>query len=145
MAVSITFNCGGQGLTESNPLDFGTTQAGSTSEIKTITVTNTGNSDAQLCVIEPIEASVINGFAGNLQIGVPQDTYQAQKFMSDANSNTPYSYAVLGVGKNWATKLGGTLQNTNGSDSFATVWKPPSAGASGQKVWGNGFSCVYST
>ena len=140
--VNITFTCEGQTLTESNALDFTTVQAGTSSAIKTITVTNTGDSDALSCVIEPIESKIINGFAADTQVGTVQETVNAQKF-STAADGTYYSYAVVGVGKNAVNKTGGTLQNTSGTDTFATKWEPPSTGTSGQKTWGNRLSCVY--
>ena len=142
MAVIISFTSGGQTLTENNPLDFGTVQAGTSSAIKTVTVTNTGDSDALNCLVEAKEASTANGFASNMQIGTAQDTWQAQKFAADAES-TFYQYAVLGVGKNYVNKTGGTLANTSGTDSYATKWEPPSTGISGAKDWGDVFSCVY--
>ena len=141
--VNIVFDCGGTKLSESNPLDFGTVQAGTSSAIKVITVTNTGNSDAQQCVIEAKEATVVNGFSQTTQIGTAEETYKAQQFASDSGSSQWYSYGVVGIGKNFTQKLGGTLTNTSGSDVVATKWTPPSAGTSGQKVWGNVFSCVY--
>lgn len=141
--VNISFKCGEAILSENNALDFGTVQAGTASAIKTITVTNTGDSDAQQCTIEAKEANVLNGFATNSQAGSAEETYKAQTFASEETSAAWYNYAVLGVGKNFATKVGGTLSNTNGSDTVATKWTPPAAGTSGQKIWGNVFSCVY--
>ena len=48
MAVNISFASGGSALNETDALDFGTVQAGTKSAIKTVTVTNSGDSDA-LC------------------------------------------------------------------------------------------------
>ena len=143
MAVNIAFVCDSVTLSENNPLDFGTVQAGTSSAIKKVTVTNTGSSDAQQCVLEPKEATITNGFSVNSQSGTAAETYNVQTFATDATSGSWYSYAVLGTGKNYASKAGGTITNTNGTDSFATKWCPPSNGTSGQKVWGNVFSCVY--
>lgn len=141
--VNISFECGGAILSESNPLDFGTVQAGTTSAIKTVIVKNTGDSDAQQCTIEAKEAKILNGFAVNSQIGSLQETVQAQLFATDSSSGSWYKYGVLGSGKNYAKKVGGTLVNGHGEDSFATKWTPPSNGTAGQKIWGNVFSCVY--
>lgn len=141
--VTIEFSCGDVKLSETTPLDFGTVQAGTASAIKKITVKNVGNSDAQQCTIEAVEASVANGFTSISQKGTADETYNAQKFGNDETTDSWYDYAVLGVGKDYKTKTGGTIGNTNGSDSFATKWLPPSNGSSGQKVWGNVFSCVY--
>jgi len=142
MAVIIGFTSGGSGLNETDALDFGTVQAGTASAVKTVTVTNTGDSDALNSLVEPKAASLTNGFGSDLQTGTAQDTYLAQTFATDAGS-TYYAYAVLGVGKNYTNKTGGTLANTNGTDSYVTKWEPPSVGVSGQKNWGNVFSCVY--
>ena len=141
--VNITFLCDSQNLTETNPLDFSTVQAGTSSAVKTVTVTNSGDSDAQQCTLEAKAATIVNGFALDIQAGSLQETVQAQTFAGDAGSGSWYSYAVLGVGKNYSNKTGGTLQNTSGTDSFATKWSPPSNATSGVKVWGNVFSCVY--
>lgn len=141
--VTITFKCDGKKLSESVPLDFGTVQAGTSSAIKTVEVLNTGNSDAQQCVIEAVEATVANGFTATAQAGTASETYNAQKFANDATSGSWYNYAVVGIGKDFSGKVGGTISKTNGSDSFATKWLPPSSGSSGQKTWGNVFSCVY--
>lgn len=143
MAVNITFTSDSVDLSESNALDFGTVQAGMTSAIKTVTVKNTGSSDAQQCTLEAKAATIVNGFSIDSQSGTAAETYNAQSFATDATSGSWYAYAVLGVGKNYASKLGGTLANTSGSDTFSTKWAPPSTGTSGQKVWGNVFSCVY--
>ena len=142
MSVVIAFTCGGTPFDENTALDFGTVQAGTTSAVKTIVVTNTGTSDALSCVVDPKAASIANGFAGDIQSGSANDTYNAQTFAATSGS-TYYVYAVLGTGKNYTNKTGGTLANTNGSDSYVTVWSPPSVGVSGAKVWGNVFSCVY--
>lgn len=141
--VNITFKSGDTNLSETSPLDFGTVQAGTTSAIKTVVVTNDGDSDAQQCTIEAKEATILNGFAVSSQVGTPQETAQAQFFAADANAGTWYKYAVLGIGKDYAKKLGGTISNGGGEDSFATKWMPPANGTAGQKVWGNVFSCVY--
>lgn len=143
MAVIISFECDGVALGETTPLDFNTVQAGTTSAIKKVFVKNTGDSDAQQCVIETKEATIVNGFAVNSQSGTVQETCQAQKFATDMTSASWYDYAVVGIGKNIVTKTGGTLQNTNGEDSFVTKWCPPKSGTSGQKIWGNVFSCIY--
>lgn len=142
MAVNVGFTCAGVTLTEAVALDFGTVQAGSTSAIKTVIATNTGTSDAQQCVLEPKAASIANGFASELQVGTATDTYLCQTF-SVSSSGTYYNYAVLGTGKVYGTKVGGTIANTNGTDTFFTKWTPPITGISGAKVWGNVFSCVY--
>lgn len=142
MAVNISFASGGSALNETDALDFGTVQAGTKSAIKTVTVTNSGDSDALNCLVEAKAASLTNWFASDLQVGTAQDTYLAQKFGPDSGSVTN-DYAVLGVGKNYTNKTGGTLANTNGTDSYATLWEPPSVGVSGQKVWGNVMTCVY--
>lgn len=142
MAVNIGFSSGGVALNEIDALDFGTVQAGTKSAIKTVAVTNTGDSDALNCLVEAKAASVVNGFGSDLQVGTPQDTYSAQFFGPEAGS-VIYAYAVLGVGKNYTNKTGGTLSNTNGQDTYCTDWEPPGAGISGQKTWGNIFSCVY--
>ena len=141
--VKIEFKCDGKKLSESVPLDFGTVQAGTSSAIKTIEVLNTGDSDAQQCTIEAVEATVANGFTTTAQSGSASETYRAQKFANDAISGSWYDYAVVGLGKDYSSKTGGTISKTNGSDSFATKWLPPSSGSSGQKTWGNVFSCVY--
>ncbi len=140
MAVNIAFTCDGVSLTESSALDFSLATAGSSSPIKTVTVTNTGSSDALDCVLTAVEASTVQGFSSNLQIGTPQETYLAQQFAPDIGSANYYSYAVLGVGKNFAANTGGTLQNTSGSDSFATKWSPPTSANSGSKSWGNALT-----
>lgn len=141
--VNMTFTCDNVDLSETNALDFGTVQAGITSAIKTVTVKNTGSSDAQQCTLEAKAATILNGFSIDSQSGTAAETYNAQSFATDNASGSWYSYAVLGVGKNYATKTGGTIANTSGTDAFATKWAPPSTGTSGQKVWGNVFSCVY--
>ena len=141
--VNMTFTCDSVNLSETNALDFGTVQAGTTSAIKTVTVNNTGTSDAQQCTLEAKAATILNGFSIDAQAGTAAETYNAQSFATDAASGSWYAYAVLGVGKNYASKLGGTIANTSGTDTFATKWAPPSTGTSGQKVWGNVFSCVY--
>ena len=143
MAVNLQFSCGSITLSESTALDFGTVVAGQSSAIKTVTVTNLGDSDAQQVVINPVEATIVNGFASNIQIGTSQETYQAQKFAPASDSGNWYGYAVVGTGKNWTNKTGGTLQNTNGSDTFVTKWEPPLAGTNGQKIWGNAITAVY--
>lgn len=143
MSVTINFTCNGVTLNESSPLDFGTVQAGTASALKTIAVTNTGDSNAMSCVIEAKAATVINGFSSDLvQSGIAQDTFLVQTFAENISS-TFYSKGVLGTGKNFATGVGGTLLNTTGSDTIVTKWEPPSGGTSGVKVWGNVFSCVY--
>lgn len=142
MAVSITFTVNGSVVNETTPLDFGTVQAGTSSAIKTVTVTNTGTSDALLCTIDPLEASTTNGFSSSSQTGTAAETYNVQQFAADANS-TFYSYAVVGTGKNFTNKTGGTLVATSGTDTYVTKWVPPSTGNSGSKVWGCRFSCVY--
>lgn len=141
--VNIEFKCDGKKLSENFPLDFGTVQAGTSSAVKTIEVNNTGDSDAQQCTIEAVEASVANGFTTTAQVGSAEETFRAQKFSNDATSDSWYDYAVLGVGKDFKTKTGGTIGKTSGTDSFVTKWQPPQNGSSGQKVWGNVFSCVY--
>jgi hypothetical protein len=141
--VNIEFKCDGKKLSETTPLDFGTVQAGTSSAIKTVEVSNTGDSDAQQCTMEAVEASLSNGFTVTAQIGTADETYNAQKFSNDATSDAWYNYAVLGVGKDYKMKTGGTISKDSGTDSFATKWNPPSSGSSGQKVWGNVFSCVY--
>ena len=140
--VIINFTCDGQSLSESNALNFGTVQAGTTSAVKTVTITNTGDSDALQCVIEPKQAVLTNGFSSDIQLGTAQETYLAQKFSADINSSF-YNYAVVGIGKNYINKTGGTIFNTSGTDIFVTKWEPPISGTSGAKVWGNVFSCVY--
>lgn len=143
MAVNLQFECDSKKLSESTALDFGTVVAGQSSAIKTVTVTNLGDSDAQQVVINPVEATIVNGFASNVQIGTAQETYQAQKFAPAGDSGTWYGYAVVGTGKNWTNKTGGTIHNTNGSDTFVTKWEPPLAGTNGQKIWGNAITAVY--
>ena len=141
--VTIEFKSGQTKLSETTPLDFGTVQAGTASAIKKVVVTNTGNSDAQQCTIEAVEASIANGFTLTSQKGTADETYRAQRFANDATVDNWYDYAVLGIGKDYKSKTGGTIGNTNGTDSFVTKWLPPVNGSSGQKVWGNVFSCVY--
>ena len=143
MAVNITFTCDGVTLSETNALDFGTVQAGTSSAIKTISVANTGTSDAQQCVIEAKEATIANGFSINSQSGTTAETCNAQKYSNDSTNGSWYAYAVFGVGKSYASKTGGTIIASTGTDSCVTKWEPPSNGTSGQKVWGNVFSCVY--
>jgi len=140
--VNITFTCNGQTLTETNALDFNTVQAGLSSEIKAITVTNTGDSDALNFTIEPVEATISNGFAADIQVGTVQETVQARKFAA-AMDGPWYPLGVVGVGKNFSTGLGGTLANTSGTDVFYTTWNPPINGTSGLKVHGDRGSCVY--
>lgn len=140
--VDIKFTCDGKTLTETNALDFGTVQAGLSSGIKIITVTNTGDSDALDFIIEPVEATIVNGFAGDVQVGTAQETYLARKFAETVNGPW-YPKAVVGVGKNFSTGLGGTLANTSGTDTFATLWNPPSNGTSGPKVHGDRGTCVF--
>ena len=143
MAVNLQFVCDSRTLSESTALDFGTVVAGQSSSIKTVAVTNLGSSDAQQVVINPVEASIANGFAANIQVGTSAETYLAQRFAPARDSGTWYGYAVLGTGKNWSNKTGGTIQNTSGSDTFYTKWEPPTSGTNGQKVWGNQMTCVY--
>lgn len=143
MSVSLTFTCDSQVLTEANPLNFSTVQAGVNSSIKTVNVINTGTSDAQNCRVDPVAATVANGFSADIQAGTAQETYQAQKFAATENATTWYNFAVLGTGKNYTTGTAGTLVNTTGSDSFATYWAPPASGTAGDKVWGNKASCQY--
>lgn len=143
MAVNLQFTCDSRTLSESTALDFGTVVAGQSSAIKTVTVTNLGDSDAQQVVINPVEATIVNGFASNIQVGTAQETYLAQKFAPASDSGTWYGYAVVGTGKNYTNKVGGTLQNTGGSDTFATKWEPPASGTNGQKLWGNAITSVY--
>ena len=141
--VNIEFKCEGKRLSEAIPLDFGTVQAGTSSAVKTIVVNNTGDSEAQQYTVETVEASIANGFTSTAQSGAAEETFRAQRFSNDATSDAWYEYAVLGVGKDFKTKTGGTIGKNNGTDSFVTKWMPPSNGSSGQKVWGNVFSCVY--
>lgn len=143
MAVNLQFVCDSKTLSESTALDFSTVVAGQSSSIKTVTVTNLGDSDAQQVVINPVEATITNGFSSNLQTGTTAETTLAQKFAGASDSGTWYNYAVVGTGKNWTNKTGGTIQNTNGSDTFVTKWEPPLSGTNGQKVWGNAITCVY--
>lgn len=140
--VNITFECGGKNLSESVALDFGTVQAGTTSAVKTVTVTNNGDSEALQCMVQPKEASISNGFSINYQQGTANETYKAQTFADSETSGSWYDYAVLGIGKNFANKVGGTI-SAKSSDTFVTRWTPPEDGTSGQKVWGNVFNCVY--
>ena len=139
--VTITFKCGSTTLTESVPLDFGTVMAGESSEIKTITVQNTGASTAEQCVVQAVEASTTNGFSSTTQSGTASETYSAQTF-SSASNGTYYSAAYIGSGANYATATGGSIA-TNGSYTYYTKWTPPSSATAGNKVWGNEFSCVY--
>lgn len=141
--VNIEFECNGTNLSEAIALDFGTVQAGTPSAIKKVTVTNTGDSDAQQCQIRACEASIVNGFAINSQQGTADETFKAQTFAASETSGSWYDYGVVGIGKNFSNKTGGVLSKTSGSDSFVTRWTPPENGTSGQKVWGNVFSCVY--
>ena len=141
--VKINFSCGGKTVSETAPLDFGTVQAGTSSAIKKVDVVNTGDSDSQQCTIEAVEATLSNGFTMSAQAGTSDETVLAQEFSNDATTGNWYKYAVLGVGKEYASKQGGTLSKGNGRDSFVTRWSPPSGGSSGQKTWGNVFSCVY--
>ena len=143
MSVILNFTCMGATLTEANPLNFGTVQAGMSSPIRTVTVTNTGTSDAQNCRVDSLAATVINGFSADLQQGQPSESYSAQKFAAADTATTWYSAAFLGVGKNYASSLGGTLVNTTGTDSFASQWLPPANGSAGDKIWGNKSSCQY--
>lgn len=143
MSVNIAFSVGGNAISEAVPLDFGPVQAGTSSGIKTVTVSNSGDSDALNCTITPIAATIANGFASDAQVGTAQETYQAQRFAATNTDGTWYSYAVVGVGKNFINQTGGTLAATSGTDSFATRWDPPSSGNSGTKYWGNRLSCVY--
>lgn len=139
--VTITFKCGGTTLSESTPLDFGTVMAGESSEIKTITVSNSGASTAEQCIVTPVEASTTNGFASTTQTGTASETYNAQTF-SNASNGTYYAAAYIGEGANYATSTGGSIA-TNGSYTYYTKWTPPSTATAGNKVWGNEFSCVY--
>jgi hypothetical protein len=140
--VNITFTCDGQTLTETNALDFGTVQAGLSSPIKTITVTNTGDSDALDFMVEAVESTIANGFAADTWVGTAQETYMARKFAATVDGPW-YDRAVVGVGKNYATMKGGTLANTSGTDTFATKSLPPSNSTSGLKVHGDRGTCVY--
>jgi hypothetical protein len=142
MAVNITFTVNGSVVNEVNPLDFSTVQAGTSSAIKTVSVTNTGTSDALMCAIEAVEASTNSGFSTTTQAGTAAETYSAQQFALDANSQF-YNYAVVGTGKNYTNKTGGTLVANTGTDTYVTKWVPPSTGNSGAKEWGCRLSCVY--
>ena len=146
MSVNLNFSCGGTSITEVNALNFGIVQAGTNSAIKVVTVSNTGTSDALNVIIEPMFATQVNGFSAdftNLATMSAQDTYLAQKFAANSNASVWYPYAVVGDSKVYATKVGGTLINTTGSDSFATYWSPPANATAGDKVWGNRASCQY--
>lgn len=142
MAVSIGLTVGGSVINESTPLDFGTVQAGTSSAIITVTATNTGSSDALACTVDPVEASIANGFSSAIQVGTAAETYSAQTFAADGVS-TFYNYGVLGTGKNYTNKTGGTLVATTGTDTFVTKWTPPSTGSSGSKIWGMIVRSVY--
>lgn len=144
--VQITFSCDGSSVSEANPVDFGTVLAGDESEVKTITVTNSGDSDAEQCTITPIEASTSNGFATTTQTGTAAETYNAQTFSSDASitgSTVWYPQAFVGTGASYPDSLGGTIPSNGGTASFSTKWSPPSTATAGNKIWGNEFSCVY--
>ena len=53
------------------------------------------------------------------------------------------AYLILPDTVAMQVSTGGTLQNTNGSDTFVTKWEPPLAGTNGQKLWGDAITTVY--
>ena len=129
-------------LSESTPLDFDVVQAGGRSEFIQLKITNKGTSTALKCVMTAVAANQQTGFTTDSQQGLASETYNAQYFAADETSQL-YQYAVLGSGKNWVSKVGGTLVNTNGSDVIVTCWKPPANGSAGGKKWGVEVASVY--